>query len=249
MSRITPTIGRKIYYYPDRASDISADSALTSMANHDPFDATVIYVWGDGVLVNLSVIDHVGTICARHSVPLIQEDDAIPQVGGYAKWMPYQVGQATAQAAGATLESSAASASTAAVILGVSESAPVETSKIATIETNSQVVQDGGQADQMPSTYASSFGGALAALKDGKRVAREGWNGKGMWLALSGPNGPREIAFENFWSKHNSEYARLNGGSAKVLPCITMKTATGEILMGWLASQTDMLAEDWEVVS
>jgi hypothetical protein len=92
------------------------------------------------------------------------------------------------------------------------------------------------------------FGDAIRALKGGKRVARTGWNGKDMWLSLSGPNGPLEIAFENFWSKHNSEYARLNGGSAKVLPCITMKTATGEILMGWRASQTDMLADDWHVV-
>ncbi|WDZ77936.1 DUF2829 domain-containing protein [Ensifer adhaerens] len=97
-------------------------------------------------------------------------------------------------------------------------------------------------------TGAMSFGHALAALKAGERVARAGWNGKGMWLALSGPNGPREIAYENFWSRHASEYARLNGGSAAVLPCIIMKTATGEILMGWLASQTDMLADDWTIV-
>ena len=47
------------------------------------------------------------------------------------------------------------------------------------------------------------FGDAIRALKDGKRVAREGWNGKGMWLSLSGPLGPREIAFENFWSHNN----------------------------------------------
>lgn len=97
-------------------------------------------------------------------------------------------------------------------------------------------------------TSGLTFGLALEALKRGSRVARAGWNGKGMWLSLSGPNGPREIAFENFWSHHNSEYARMNGGSAKVLPCITMKTATGEILMGWLASQTDMLADDWQIV-
>ncbi|POR42541.1 DUF2829 domain-containing protein [Methylobacterium sp. V23] len=93
-----------------------------------------------------------------------------------------------------------------------------------------------------------AFGQAIAALKAGSRVAREGWNGKGMWLSLSGPLPGREIAFENFWSSNNSEFARQNGGSATVLPCITMKTATGEILMGWLASQTDMLAEDWCVV-
>lgn len=101
---------------------------------------------------------------------------------------------------------------------------------------------------------AMTFGLAIEALKKGLRVARAGWNGKGMWLSLScGPGGDaaagrREIAFENFWSSNNSEYARQNGGSAVVLPCITMKTATGEILMGWLASQTDMLAEDWAIV-
>ena len=99
-----------------------------------------------------------------------------------------------------------------------------------------------------------SFGDAIAALKAGQKVARAGWNGKGMWLSLScAPGGDaiagrREIAAENFWSANNSEYARQNGGSAVVLPCITMKTATGEILMGWLASQSDMLADDWEIV-
>ena len=103
-------------------------------------------------------------------------------------------------------------------------------------------------------SYGMTFGLAIEALKAGQRVARSGWNGKGMWLSLScNPGGDaaagrREIAFENFWSKNNSEFARSNGGSAIVLPCITMKTATGEILMGWLASQTDMLAEDWAVV-
>lgn len=104
-------------------------------------------------------------------------------------------------------------------------------------------------------TSGLTFGMALEALKQGQRVARAGWNGKGMWLSLScGPGGDaiagrREIAAENFWSANNSEYARQNGGSAVVLPCITMKTATGEILMGWLASQSDMLAEDWIIIS
>lgn len=93
-----------------------------------------------------------------------------------------------------------------------------------------------------------NFGEAIQALKQGNKVARSGWNGKGMWLSLS-CDGSREVAAENFWSPHNAEFARQNGGTAKVLPSITMKTATGEILMGWLASQTDMLAEDWEVVT
>ena len=42
--------------------------------------------------------------------------------------------------------------------------------------------------------------------------------------------------------------ALQNGGTVKVMPYVTMKTANGAIVMGWLASQTDMLAEDWEVV-
>ena len=96
------------------------------------------------------------------------------------------------------------------------------------------------------------FGDALRALKAGEKVARLGWNGKGMWLSLSCEGGSfaraRSIPSQWFWSENNRRYAEDSGGHATVLPCITMKTATGEILMGWLASQTDMLAEDWEIV-
>ena len=93
-------------------------------------------------------------------------------------------------------------------------------------------------------TEGMTFGFALEALKAGHKVARKGWNGKNMWLSLS-CNGNREVLATNFWSPHNAQFAKENGGTATVLPSITMKTATNEILMGWLASQTDMLAEDW----
>jgi hypothetical protein len=93
-----------------------------------------------------------------------------------------------------------------------------------------------------------NIGGAVQALKAGERVARAGWNGKGMWLALS-CNGTRLVPAAQFWSPRNAEYAAgQKGAVATVLPCITMKTASGEILMGWLASQTDLLADDWEIV-
>ncbi len=92
-----------------------------------------------------------------------------------------------------------------------------------------------------------TFGMAIEALKAGKRVCRAGWNGKGMWLSLS-CDGSRTIPAENFWSPHNRRFAEENGGKATVLPSITMKTATNEILMGWLASQTDILAEDWQIL-
>lgn len=91
-----------------------------------------------------------------------------------------------------------------------------------------------------------SFGDALEALKAGHRVARAGWNGKGMWLSLT--RGAKHAPAAGFWSPHNQQHALDQGGFAEVLPSITMKTATGEILMGWLASQTDMLAEDWVIL-
>lgn len=91
------------------------------------------------------------------------------------------------------------------------------------------------------------FGQAIAAIKSGERVSRSGWNGKDMWLAYS--PGSAALPAEKFWAPPNRTYAEQLGGTAPVLPCITMKTATGEILMGWLASQTDMLADDWGVVA
>ena len=72
-----------------------------------------------------------------------------------------------------------------------------------------------------------------------------------MWLAYS--PGVKSLPADKFWAGANRDYAKENGGSAEVLPCITMKTinASGReaILMGWLASQTDMLSDDWEIIS
>ena len=90
------------------------------------------------------------------------------------------------------------------------------------------------------------FGEALEAVKAGRRAARDGWNGKGMWIAYS--PGAVHLPAEKFWSGQNQQHALRQGGKCDVLPCLTMKTATGAILMGWLASQSDMLAEDWEVL-
>ena len=93
-----------------------------------------------------------------------------------------------------------------------------------------------------------TFGMAIEAMKRGKKVARKGWNGKGMWLCVPLCDGPKEIPATGVWGKPNAEYAEQNGGTVKVMPYVTMKTADGSIVMGWLASQTDMLSEDWTVV-
>jgi hypothetical protein len=91
-----------------------------------------------------------------------------------------------------------------------------------------------------------TFSEALYELKQGFKLQRAGWIGKDMWICYS--PGAKALPAERFFAGPNRVYALANGGFADVLPCITMKTATGEILMGWLASQSDMLADDWQIV-
>ena len=83
------------------------------------------------------------------------------------------------------------------------------------------------------------IGGAIDAMRDGKRVAREGWNGKGMWLYYVPANHyPAQTAAAR------AEFGELVPYQAY----IAMKTAQGTVVP-WLASQTDLLAEDYVVVS
>lgn len=94
-------------------------------------------------------------------------------------------------------------------------------------------------------TLLTDIGGAMRAIKDGKRVTRLGWNTTPLtWLALS-CGGARTVAAENFWSPQNQAHAIAQGGQAVVLPCVTMKTREGQIQMGWAPAQADLLAEDW----
>ena len=93
-----------------------------------------------------------------------------------------------------------------------------------------------------------TFGQAIEAMKQGWRVARKGWNGKGMWLSVPLGKEPQQIPAPEIWGKANKEYAEQMGGTVKVTPYVTMKAADGTLVMGWLASQTDMLAEDWMIV-
>ena len=90
-----------------------------------------------------------------------------------------------------------------------------------------------------------TFGGAIAALKQGKKVARQGWNGKGMWLWLK-----EGTMVKSDWCHDPAlkAIADKNGGEIEALGTICMKTADNKILSGWLASQTDVLSHDWVVV-
>jgi hypothetical protein len=104
------------------------------------------------------------------------------------------------------------------------------------------------------------FDWAINALKNGKLVTRKGWNGKGMFLFVR----PADELTTDFIPKVKSlpdsvkEYIdkhvddKTNPGESGLTPVkftayICMKAADGSIVNGWLASQTDMLAEDWHL--
>lgn len=80
---------------------------------------------------------------------------------------------------------------------------------------------------------ALTFGQALEAIKTGQKVARVGWNGKSMWIGLHVESGK----FTRDECGTELEYANY----------IVMKTVDNK-LVPWLASQTDVLAEDWSIV-
>jgi hypothetical protein len=89
------------------------------------------------------------------------------------------------------------------------------------------------------------FGAALKMLKLGFRVARKGWNGKGMFIYLV-----RQTLVDKEFLRNEASIMPIcdNTGTAHFNSHIDMKTADGSVCVGWLASQTDMLAEDWEVI-
>ena len=91
-----------------------------------------------------------------------------------------------------------------------------------------------------------NFGQAISLLKEGKFVARCGWNGKGMYLWLK-----PATTIKSDWCKDPilKKIVDSNGGEMEALGTICMKTADDKILTGWLANQTDMLSEDWVEVS
>ena len=94
------------------------------------------------------------------------------------------------------------------------------------------------------------FGTAISLLKHGKKVCRKGWNGKGMYLFLVDGKCVSEAVNDCYGDPTRHELGAdgyEKGQSIAVIDAIYMKTADNK-LVPWLASQTDVLAEDWVVV-
>lgn len=90
-----------------------------------------------------------------------------------------------------------------------------------------------------------NYSEALEALKSGKRVARKGWNGKGMFIFMTPASTVPYSRLKPHMQKHLID---VTSKKIHISSHIDMKAADDTIVIGWLASQTDMLADDWEIV-
>ena len=82
-----------------------------------------------------------------------------------------------------------------------------------------------------------NFGEALEAIKSGKKAKRKGWNGKEQYIELA-----QNISYQNMDGEIVNSIHENIGNKAIAF------VGTPGVQMGWLASQADMLADDWEVV-
>ena len=98
-----------------------------------------------------------------------------------------------------------------------------------------------------PEEEVMDFGVALMNLKEGRRAAQKGWNGKGMYVFLATDvSFHTEADLSEFNPEHSEECSYLN--SVEVGDMLVLRTAQGALQPGWLASQSDMLAEDWVIL-
>lgn len=122
----------------------------------------------------------------------------------------------------------------------------------AMIEAGYRVIYEDGYKSWSPKaafekayrlTDGMSFGLAIEAAKMGKKIARAGWNGKGMWVIYR-TGYPDGIPC----NKNTADAVGIPEGTLfKVRPYLQMKCVDDSFQM-WLASQTDMLADDWYIV-
>lgn len=82
-----------------------------------------------------------------------------------------------------------------------------------------------------------NFGKAIEAVKNGSRISREGWNGKGQYVELA-----TCISYKNAVGETVNVDHDAIGNNALAF------VGTSGVQLGWLASQADMLADDWKII-
>ncbi len=94
-----------------------------------------------------------------------------------------------------------------------------------------------------------NIGWAIAKMREGDKVCRAGWNGKNMFIVLMPELNLPPHSSQEPGAKVNDRTAKHIGINTPLhsQPYIAMRTAQGKWQPGWLASQADLLAEDWEL--
>ncbi len=82
-----------------------------------------------------------------------------------------------------------------------------------------------------------NFGEAIIAMRKGKKLQRKGWNGKEQYIELA-----KNISYLNTAGEI------INCNHENIGNCAIAFVGTSGVQMGWLASQADMLADDWQIV-
>lgn len=91
----------------------------------------------------------------------------------------------------------------------------------------------------VPDDGLLDFSDALINIREGNRVSRKGWNGKGMYVFLA-----NNIQFDT-----DADISEFNGFDVSVSDLLVLRTAQGTFQPGWLATQSDLLADDWYVLT
>lgn len=130
-------------------------------------------------------------------------------------------------------------------------------------EVETAYVVGASESEELTGQEFGTFGQALESIKKGRLVARKGWNGKGMFIFMrpadeirvdvvvnnvkSLPLSVKEYYQQDMFDNNGAPIQITDGDVVKFTAYICMKAADGTIVNGWLASQTDMLANDWQL--
>ena len=104
-----------------------------------------------------------------------------------------------------------------------------------------------------------NFGSAIELAKQGKLISRSGWNGKAMFVFMRKASNEKKVTdllgmdtipkgVKDFFELKNQPITESKNPVVVFTPYLCMKAADDTIVNGWLASQTDMLSDDWDEV-
>ena len=123
-------------------------------------------------------------------------------------------------------------------------------------EVETAYVIGASENEELTIGEVGSFGQALNSIQRGRLVTRQGWNGKGMFIFQRPEDSlPTNMIVnqvkslpESFKRWVSDNYGDSEADKIKFTAYLCMKAADGTVVNGWLASQTDMLANDWMIV-